>query len=203
MLGLPHSTEVNSRETKEKIYANTTLSPQLRNVIKNQIKSIYWRNKLAESTMGIGVGEDIKEIHVFEIQLRQKELDKRILSAIARVIKYKILFLLVYKEGAQAWMEVFGTFYNTEWQSLDCLALKFEGMNLDAVYENLARQISGGRLGSEGDIKEAVDRDKKRQKLERDIVALEKKLLREKQLNKQVELNCELKRLKAELEDIQ
>jgi len=76
-------------------------------------------------------------------------------------------------------------------------------LNLDAVYENLARQISGGRLGTDGDIEEAVDRDKKRQKLERDITALEKKLLREKQFNKQVELNGELKRHKKELEELQ
>ena len=71
------------------------------------------------------------------------------------------------------------------------------------MYENLARQISGGRLGTDGDIEEAVDRDKQRQRLERDIVALEKKLLREKQFNKQVELNGELKRLKKELEELQ
>ena len=98
------------------------------------------------------------------------------------------------------WIEAAGMFYNTDWQPLGGFALKFEGLNLDAVYENLARQISGGRLGTEGDIEEAVDRDKQRQRLEHDIAALEKKLLREKQFNKQVELNGELKRLRAELE---
>ncbi len=100
----------------------------------------------------------------------------------------------------QAWIEAAGTFYNTDWQPPDGFTLKFEGLNLDAVYENLARQISGGRLGTDGDIEEAVDRDKQRQKLERDIAILEKKLLREKQFNKQVELNGELKRLCAKLE---
>ena len=80
--------------------------------------------------------------------------------------------------------------------------LKFDGLNLDAVYENLARKISGGRLGTDGDIEEAVDRDKIRQKLEREIAALEKKLLREKQFNKQVELNGELKRLRNEMEGL-
>jgi hypothetical protein len=64
----------------------------------------------------------------------------------------------------------------------------------------LARQLWGGRLGTAGDMEEAVDRDKIRQKLERDILTLEKKLLREKQFNKQVELNGELKRLCAKLE---
>ena len=202
MLGLPRSTEVNRRVAKEKLYQNATLTPQTREMIKDQIESVVWRNKLADSTMAISAGETIAEIQIFEIQLRQKELDKRILPAIAKAIPYKILFVLVIGNEAQVWIEASGTFYNTDWQPLGGFMLKFDGLNLDAVYENLARQISGGRLGTDGDIEEAVDRDKQRQRLERDIVALEKKLLREKQFNKQVELNGELKRLRKELEGL-
>lgn len=203
MLGLPRSTEVNRRVAKEKLYQNAALVPQTREMIKDQIESVFWRNKLADSTMAISAGETVAEIQIFEIQLRQRELDKRVLPAIAKAIPYKILFILVFGDEAQLWIEASGTFYNTDWQPLGGFTLKFEGLNLDAVYENLARQISGGRLGTDGDIEEAVDRDKKRQRLERDIVALEKKLLREKQFNKQVELNGELKRLKKELEELQ
>jgi len=203
MLGLPRSTEVNRRVAKEKLYQNAALVPRTREMIKDQIDSVFWRNKLADSTMAISAGETVAEIQIFEIQLRQRELDKRVLPAIAKAIPYKILFILVFGDEAQLWIEVSGTFYNTDWQPLGGFALKFEGLNLDAVYENLARQISGGRLGTEGDIEEAVDRDKQRQKLEREIAALEKKLLREKQFNKQVELNGELKRLKKELEELQ
>ena len=203
MLGLPRSTQVNRRVAKEKLYQNAALTPQTRQMIKDQIESVFWRNKLADSTMAIGAGETAREIQIFEIQLRQRELDKRVLPAIAKAIPYKILFILVFGDEAQVWIEVSGTFYNTDWQPLGGFTLKFEGLNLDAVYENLARQISGGRLGTDGDIEEAVDRDKKRQKLERDIAALEKKLLREKQFNKQVELNGELKRLRKELEELQ
>ena len=202
MLGLPHSTEVNRRVAKEKLYQNAALAPQTREMIKDQIESVFWRNKLADSTMAISAGETAREIQIFEIQLRQRELDKRVLPAIAKAIPYKILFILVFGDEAQVWIEASGTFYNTDWQPLGGFMLKFDGLNLDAVYENLARQISGGRLGTDGDIEEAVDRDKQRQRLERDIVALEKKLLREKQFNKQVELNGELKRLRAELEGL-
>ena len=203
MLGLPRSTEVNRRVAKEKLYQNAALAPQTREMIKDQIDSVFWRNKLADSTMAISAGETVAEIQIFEIQLRQRELDKRVLPAIAKAIPYKILFILVFGDEAQVWIEASGTFYNTDWQPLGGFTLKFEGLNLDAVYENLARQISGGRLGTDGDIEEAVDRDKIRQKLEREIAALEKKLLREKQFNKQVELNGELKRLKKELEELQ
>lgn len=202
MLGLPRSTQVNRRVAKEKLYQNAALAPQTREMIKDQIDSVFWRNKLADSTMAISAGETVAEIQIFEIQLRQRELDKRVLPAIAKAIPYKILFILVFGDEAQAWIEAAGMFYNTDWQPLGGFALKFEGLNLDAVYENLVRQISGGRLGTEGDIEEAVDRDKQRQKLEREIAALEKKLLREKQFNKQVVLNSELKQLKKDLEEL-
>ena len=202
MLGLPRSTEVNRRVAKEKIYANATLTTSVKEMIKEQIESIVWRNKLADSTVGVAVGETIKEIQVFEVVLRQKTLDKRVLPAIAKAIPYKILFVLTFAGEAQAWMEASGTFYNTDWLMLERFALRFQGQNLDAVYENLARQIAGGRLGAEGDIAEAVEKDKQRQKLERAIATLEKKVLREKQFNRQVELNSELKRLRVELEEL-
>jgi hypothetical protein len=202
MLGLPRSTEVNRRVAKEKLYANATLTTSVKDMIKDQIEAVVWRNKLADSTVGVASGERVKEIQVFEVALRQKALDKRILPAIAKAIPYKILFLLTFGGEAQAWMEASGTFYNTDWITFERFTLKFEGLNLDAVYENLARQIAGGRLDAEGDIAEAVERDKQRQRLEREMAALEKKVLREKQFNRQVELNGELKRLRAELEGL-
>ena len=202
MLGLPRSTEVNRRVAKEKLYANGSMSASIRDMIKDQIEAIIWRNKLADSTLGVAAGEEVKEIQVFEVALRQKALDRRILPAIARAIPYKILFVATFDGEAQAWMEVSGTFYSTEWFPLEGFTLKIEGLNLDAVYENLARQIAGGRLDMEDDLAAAVDRDQRRQRLERGIAFLEKKVLRERQFNRQVELNAELKQMKQELEGL-
>jgi hypothetical protein len=55
---------------------------------------------------------------------------------------------------------------------------------------------------ADSSVKEAINRDERRRKLEREIAALEKKVQREKQFNKQVGLNGELKRSKAELEEL-
>jgi len=202
MFKLPRSTEVNRRVAKEKLYANAIQNPTIKDMIKNQIESIIWRYKLADSTMNVAAGETVIEIQIFEVVLRQKALDRRVLAAIAKAIPYKILFVLTYQGEAQAWIEAAGVFYNTDWLPLDTLALRFEGLNLDAVYESLARQIAGGRLDTAGDIASSVERDRQRQKLEREIAALEKKILREKQFNKQVELNSKLKRLLEELEGL-
>ena len=185
---------------KEKLYANAAMTTQVRDRIKDRVESIIWRNKLAESTMGVAAGETVKEIQVFEIALRQRELDKRVLTAIAKAIPYKLVFILSFGGEAQLWLEAAGTFYNMDWFSRTELKLQFAGLNLDDMYDNLVRQIAGGRLDGVRDITEAVELDKRRQKLERDIAVLEKKILCEKQFNRQVGLNGELKRLRATLE---
>jgi hypothetical protein len=81
------------------------------------------------------------------------------------------------------------------------LTLRLEGLTLDTLYENPIRQIAGGRLddGLDGGIKAAVDRDRQRQKLAREIAIVEKKMRGEKQFNRQVEMLAELGRLKREI----
>ena len=69
--------------------------------------------------------------------------------------------------------------------------------------ENFVRQIAGEALSGAGEtLKESVERDKRRQELQKQIAALQVKVRREKQLNKQVQLNAELKRLKKKLEEL-
>ena len=148
----------------------------------------------------MSTGQTVQEIEVFEVQLRQKSLDTRVLSAIAQAIPYKILFVLTFGGEAQAWIEASGTFYNTAWSALDDFTIRLEGLNLDSVYENLARQIAADHLDGAGDLAEAVDRDRRRQKLEREIAVLERRILHEKQFNRQVEMNNELKQLLTKME---
>ncbi len=81
-----------------------------------------------------------------------------------------------------------------------------DGLNIDKVYENFVRQIAGGALRSEErkteSLKESVERNSRRQELEKQIAVLQTKVRKERQLNKQVKLNAELKRLRKELEGL-
>ena len=83
----------------------------------------------------------------------------------------------------------------------ESLLLKIDGLDLDRVYENFIRQIAGTRLVDTGNtIKDDIDQDEYRRKLSKEIATLEKKIKNEKQFNRQVELNNELKRLKNNME---
>ena len=47
MLGLPKSTEFNRRIPKQKFYENLAIPLVLKRVFVEQIKVIWWRNKIA------------------------------------------------------------------------------------------------------------------------------------------------------------
>ena len=51
-------------------------------------------------------------------------------------------------------------------------------------------------------MKESVIRDEQKQLLEKQIDTLKKKIRKEKQLNKQMQMNNELKKLRKELENL-
>ena len=216
MLGLPKSTEFNRRIPKQKFYENLTVSPALKRIFVEQIRVIWWRNKIAPSTMNLAAGETVTEIEVLEVCLSTPQLDEAVLRQIDKEIPYHILFLLEYEGKYQAWTaykEAAGSgtnafkvdsYYHTDWMEEAALPLKLDGLNTDRVYENFVRQIAGETLtsGAGETLKESVERDKRRQELQKQITALQVKVRREKQLNKQVQLNAELKRLKKELEEL-
>lgn len=213
MLDLPQSTEFNKRIPKQKFYEHLTVSSALKRAFVEQIRVIYWRNKIAVTTVNLAAGQAVTELEVFEIQLNQQRLDEAVLKQIDTEIPYHILFLLEFEGKIQAWIgykeatasanafKVNG-YYHTDWMEANQLPLKLEGLTMDAVYENFVRQIAGDKLtGPTTDsLKDAIEREEQRQQLQKQIVALQGKIRKEKQLNRQVELNAELKKLKKDME---
>lgn len=217
MLGLPKSTEFNKRIPKQKFYENLQVTPAMKRFFVDQIKVIYWKNKIADTTINLAAGSDVTELEVFEIRLNGNELDESILKQIDREIPYHILFLLEYEGRYQAWIGYkeaaasgntafkVNKYYHTDWMPESELPLKLEGLSLNAVYENFVRQIAGDALsqGEAGEsLKESVNRDEEIQALKKQIEKLQAKVRKEKQLNVQMKLNAELKTLKKELESI-
>ena len=216
MLGFPVSTEFNKRIPKQKFYENLDVSPTLRRVFVDQIRIVYWRNKLAASTLNIAAGEAVTEIEVFEVRLNEPKLDDAVLKQIDKEIPYHILFILTCDGKAQAWIGYkeaaasgssafkVNRYYHTDWMAEEELQLHIDGLNMDTVYESLVRQIAGDKLQAESgeSLKESVERDEKKKQLEKQIAALESKMRKEKQLNRQMEMNAELKQLRKLMGDV-
>ena len=209
MLNLPASAAFNRRIPKQKFYEELPLTPALRRVFVGQINAIWWRSKIAPATANLAPGRTVTELEVFELQLAQPSLDEGVLRAIDKRIPYPILYLLTCDGRCQAWIGYqpagqAGTqvYYHTAWQPQEDLMLELRGLDTDAAYENFVRQIAGGALDAPAaePLPRSIARDQRRRALEKQITVLQNKIRREKQLNRQVELNGELKRLRKELE---
>lgn len=217
MLGLPKTTEFNKRIPKQKFYENLEVSPALKKVFVDQVKTIYWRNKIATTTVNLAPGTNVTEIEVFEARLSSKTLDEGMLRQMDKEIPYHILFILEYKGKYQAWIgykeaAASGTaafkvnkYYHTDWLDEDDLPVKLEGLDIDTVYENFVRQIAGDKLQvteAGESLKDSIARDEEVQALKKQIETLQIKIRKEKQLNKQMQMNKELKVLKNKLNSI-
>lgn len=79
VLGLPMTTEFNKRIPKQKFYENIAVTPAMKKAFVDQIRIIYWRNKIATTTLNLATGEQVTEIEVFEVRLSAPELDESVL----------------------------------------------------------------------------------------------------------------------------
>ena len=211
MLDLPVSTEFNKRIPKQKFYENIAVTPAMKKAFVEQIRIIYWRNKIATTTLNLAAGGQVTEIEVFEVRLSAPELDESVLRQIDREIPYHILFLLEYEgkyqaaigyKEAAAGKTAFKVdrYYYTDWLEADELPVHLDGLSLDAVYENFVRQIAGEVLAYENGttLKESVEQQKQREQIEKQIAALEAKIRKEKQPKKKFELVQRIRKLKLE-----
>lgn len=215
MLGLPKSTEFNKRIPKQKFYENIAVTPAMKKAFVEQIRIIYWRNKIATTTLNLAAGGQVTEIEVFEVRLSAPKLDESVLRQIDREMPYHTLFLLEYEGRYQA---VIGykeaavgktafkvdRYYSTDWLDEDDLPVHLDGLTLDAVYGNFVRQIAGDVLVEENGttLKESIEQQKQREQLEKQIAALEAKIRKEKQPKKKFELVQQMKSLQKKTETL-
>lgn len=213
MLNFPKSTEFNKRIPKQKFYENIAVTPAMKRAFVEQIKIIYWRNKIATTTLNLAAGEQVTEIEAFEVRLSAPKLDESVLRQIDREIPYHILFLLEYEgkyravigyKEAAAGKTAFKVdrYYSTDWLDEDDLPVHLDGLSLDALYENFVRQIAGEVLADENGttLKESVEQQKQREQIEKQIAELEAKIRKEKQPRKKFEMVQKLNGMKGEQE---
>ena len=203
MLGLPKSTEFSKRIPKQKFYENLDISPALKRVFVEQIRVIYWRNKLAATTLNLSEGTVVTEIEVFEIRLSSPELDEAVLRQIDKEIPYHIVFMLEcdgqyravigYKEKAASGKSAFKVdrYYSTDWMEEAELPLRIEGLTVAGPELELP-------TAGETTLKESIERQKQREQLQKQIAALEVKIRNEKQPKKKFELVQEMRNLEEQ-----
>lgn len=219
MFGLPKTTDFNKKIPKQKFYEKLEITPALKRVFVEQIKAVYWTNKIAASTTNLAVGKYVSEIEIFKVELSSDNLDLSALQLIDKAIPYHIIFALCFDDLYQ-FVTSFKlnslrpspytltplSFFRTPWLPESELTLPINGLDLDTVYENIVRFIAGDVLTPKEDkkesLQESIEKSEYRQKLTKQIERLQSKINKEKSFPIQVELNTQLKALKRELEGL-
>lgn len=212
MFQLPSSTLVNRKIPKNKFYEKLHANQHLKELFTEQVESIIWKHKLSKETIRLDPKDDIEEIQIFEIHLKEQTYSLDLLRSIDKAIPYPILHVLMYEDQAKLAMaykernqtnenrSVVRSYHETDWQLVESIELNiFQGLDLKAVYENIIRQLIPIKMKPEIELSAVLERQAQIDKLTQECQRLESKIRAEKQFNRKVELNMELQRKKKEL----
>lgn len=211
ILNFPSTTIVNKPVPKNAFYGRSGDS-SLREFLTREFESIVWLYKLAPATLNVEDGEYVREIDVFYCRMKENEYSIKPFCAMDELLPRHTIFiiehggkfdlLMHHKEmsvvhGEQKWK--CGVSEIQRDIRIDADTLNIQGQSMDAVYNGLLSQISGLSASTKEEYKELVDIRKQIESIQKQILMLQKRIKAEKQFNRQMELNTEVRQLRKEI----
>jgi hypothetical protein len=197
---------------KSKIYAHASAGAKLKQLFVDQVDQIIWQYKLAPETINLSATKSVSEIQVFKINLRTSEISEEVLRAIDKAIPFPIIFELThagkrkaiaaYKRPSEAdstkW--VVSEYFGTNWEAEDNPRKPLpQALNLNSLYEALLQPMLPTTSESDEPIASRVLRMETIRAKQREAERIKARLAKEKQFNKRVEINAELRDVTNEL----
>ena len=198
MIKLPKKCEVNKFLPKKTFYEKIGISSGIKNDFTNLVEKITWLYKLSPDTIGISKTEEVEEIQIFQIDVKDRKIPINIIKFITKVIPYKILFIVKYKKDYCYAVKVDNVYYS-DWN--DNIKFEFNAINLEVLYENIVKSIIKENNNLK-DFNKIIENENRKIELNRQINILKNKIQKEKQFNRKVELNIELNKLEKEMEEL-
>lgn len=197
---------------KAKIYAHAKPTATLRALFVDQVESITWAYKLAPETINLPAKPDVPEIEVFEITLKLPDVNHSVLRCIDKAIPFPILFVLRYDGHSQpvaaykrpsdaaSGQWVVGDYHAAPWQKDGVVRLGLPvTLDLHGLYEQLLRQHFAVPARPSESLRDQLDRISLLSAKQAAAAKLETRLAEEKQFNRKVEINAQLRTIRTEL----
>ena len=210
-LKFPRTTIVGKPVPKNAFYKHLEVNAKMKQHFVEDVASIHWLYKLAPSTIHVEDGKLVHEIVVFSAVLKSKDCPDDVFLFIDQNMPRHVVFILEYdnrykvllnykewKDGQNGQFKIIRTFV-TEWLTDNQLSLTLEGQNMDALYEAMAGQISGFGTRKAEDTKRIVELEGLIDKAKREVESIQKRIRNERQLNRQMELNGEVRGIKKQI----
>lgn len=211
----PPKAAVNRLVTKTKIYAHAKPTAALRALFVEQVEGITWAYKLAPETINLPAKPDVPEIEVFEIALKLPEVSHSVLRCIDKAILFPILFVLRYEghsqpvaaykrpSGAASGQWVVGDYHAATWRKDDLSRPGLPvALDLHGLYEQLLRQHLAVPARSGESLRDQLDRLSLLSAKQTAATKLETRLAQQKQFNRKVEINAQLRTIRQELNSL-
>ena len=209
----PSQAAVGRPVAKSKIYAHAKPTAALRALFVEQVESITWAYKLSPETINLPAKPAVPEIEVFEVALKLPDVSHSVLRCIDKAMPRPILFNLRFKGHTQPiasykrpsdaasdqW--VLGDYHAAPWQK-DGEARPALPVSLDlqSLYEQLLRQHLAVPARAGESLRDQLDRLAALAAKQAAAAKLEVRLTSEKQFNRKVEINAQLRTIRTELE---
>lgn len=209
----PGQAKVGRPVPKTKIYEHCQIGSTLRDKFVAQLEQITWAYKLAPETLNLPARQEVSEIQVFDIELKGTELDDEVLQAIDRAIPFPIIFQLhrdgqvcmvaAFKRPSQAeggqW--VVGDYLRGPWLAEDAERQPLPiALDLQGLYEQLLRSLLPQAARAGESLPEQLERLARLRGRQSEYKKLETRLYKEKQFNRKMALNAQLRELKNEID---
>lgn len=214
ILKYPQSTIVNRVVPKTMFYKFMEVNPRMKTRFVNDVVNITWLYKLAASTLNVTNTEQMKEIEVFVVNLKQPGCPTDLFSFIDINMPHHIVFILVHDNHAMLfinykdWIDDTHSKFNitqtfaSPWVSFDNLHLQIDGQSLSRIYDNFVAQVSGIGEHKAGRMADIVALKKQIATAEAELKSLEKRMRKEPQLDRQMQMNKQVRATRKELKEL-
>lgn len=214
ILKYPQSTIVNRVVPKTMFYKFMEVNPRMKTRFVNDVVNITWLYKLAASTLNVTDTEDMKEIEVFVLNLKQPDCLTDLFSFIDTNMPHHIVFILLHDNHAMQlinykdWADDTHTkfkitqSFTSSWVALDNLHLQIDGQSLPRIYDNFVAQVSGIGDHKAGSMADIVALKKQMAAVEAELKTLQKRMRKEPQLDRQMLMNKQVKAKRKELDSL-
>jgi hypothetical protein len=197
---------------KSKLYAHSRATTRLKRLFVDQVEHIVWQYKLAPETINLPARPAVPEIQVFTIQLKAPELSLDVLRAIDQAVQFPILFELAHAgrtqvvachkrpndSDASRW--VLSDYFSTGWLADNARRSAMPvALHLGSLYEQLLRALLPLPARQFETVAEHIDRLGALATKQREANKTATKLAKEKQFNRRVAINGELRALNIEI----
>ena len=201
MINLPKECKVDKFIPKKTFYEKVNISNVIKEEFTDKLSKIYWKYKISEDTINILKTEDVEEIEVFEIELRERYNCKNVIKTITKNIPYPILyyFYIKFKNDFQYAIKYNDEIFFSEWNNE--IIFTFSGLNIEVIYNNIVKKITKID-NSVKDLDNEIQRQSEILNLEKEISKLEGKIRSEKQFNIKVQYNEQITELKKKIEEL-